>query len=239
MTTAASPDLGPLAQLRAGRLPRRLLVLALGLTAYGATLALIIRAGLGNSPWDVLHQGVARHTPLSIGTVIIVVSVVVLLLWLPLRQVPGLGTVANALWVGVSADVTLALVPAPEHLVAQVPMLVVGVLGNAVATAVYIGAGLGPGTRDGLMTGLHRRTGVSVRLVRTGIEVSVVVIGVLLGGRFGIGTVLYAVAIGPLVQVLLPRLTVPLAALPGTRRPSTSSDVVGWETCAGSQSSTT
>lgn len=236
MTTDASSDLGPLDQLRAGRLPRRLSWLILGLTTYGATLALIIRAGLGNSPWDVLHQGVARHTPLSFGTTIIVVSLVVLLLWIPLRQVPGLGTVANALWVGVSADATLALVPAPEHLVVQVAMLLVGVLGNAVSTAVYLGAGLGPGTRDGLMTGLHRRTGLSLRVVRTGIEASVVVIGVLLGGRFGVGTVLYAIAIGPLVQVLLPRLTVPLRqARDATARP----DVVGWEPCAGSQSSTT
>jgi uncharacterized membrane protein YczE len=202
--------LSPLAQLRAGRLPRRLVQLHAGLVLYGFTLALLIRAKLGNAPWDVLHQGLADHLPISIGTAVIGVSVLVLLLWIPLRELPGLGTVSNALVVGLAVDLGLAVLDPPDALWLRIVLMVAGVAGNALATALYIGAQLGPGPRDGLMTGLHRRTSWSIGVVRTGLEVSVVVVGWALGGVLGVGTVLYAVAIGPLVQRLLPACVVEL-----------------------------
>jgi uncharacterized membrane protein YczE len=204
--------LGPVAQLRAGRLPRRLAQLALGLALYGVTLGMMIRATLGNAPWDVLHQGLAIHLPITIGQAVILMSLVVLLLWIPLRELPGLGTVANSVAVGLTADLTLSLLHTPEALWERSLLMLGGVVLNALATALYIGSQLGPGPRDGLMTGLHRRTGVSIRVVRTGMEVTVVAIGWVLGGVVGIGTVLYALAIGPLVQVMLPRFIVELPA---------------------------
>jgi uncharacterized membrane protein YczE len=197
-------------------MPRRLVQLYAGLALYGASMALIIRSTLGNMPWDVLHQGLAERSGLTIGVVSIVVGAVVLLAWIPLRQRPGLGTVSNVVVIGVAVDATLAVVPAPGELPLRVGLLVAGVLLNALATAAYIGVHLGPGPRDGLMTGLVRRTGGSVRLVRTSIEVVVVLTGWLLGGTLGAGTVLYALAIGPLVQLLLPPLSV---ALPPVARP--------------------
>lgn len=193
--------------LRGRRLPHRLIQLYAGLVLYGVSMALIIRSALGNMPWDVLHQGLAGRMGWSIGAVSILVGALVLLCWIPLRQRPGLGTVSNVVVIGLAVDATLALVPAPSPLPLRVGLLVAGVLLNAVATAAYIGVHLGPGPRDGLMTGLVRRTGRSVRLVRTSIEVAVVATGWLLGGTLGVGTVVYAVAIGPLVQVLLPRLS--------------------------------
>ncbi len=202
--------LGPVAQLRAGRLPRRLTQLAIGLTLYGVTLAMMLRATIGNAPWDVLHQGMAIHLPMSIGTAVIVMSLVVLVLWIPLREMPGLGTVTNSLVVGLVADVGLSVLDAPDALWERSLLMVGGVVLNALATALYIGSQFGPGPRDGLMTGLHRRTGVSIRVVRMGLEVFVVAIGWLLGGVVGFGTVLYAVAIGPLVQLMLPRFIVEL-----------------------------
>jgi uncharacterized membrane protein YczE len=196
--------LGPVAQLRAGRLPRRLTQLALGLALYGLTLGMMIRAVLGNAPWDVLHQGMAIHLPISLGTAVIVMSVVVLLFWIPLREPPGLGTIANAIAVGLATDLALVLLDAPDAMWQRVLLMVGGLVLNGLATALYIGSQFGPGPRDGLMTGLHRRTGVSIRLVRTGLEVVVVAAGWLLGGVVGIGTVLYALGIGPLVQLMLP-----------------------------------
>lgn len=190
------------------RLTRRLVQLYVGLALYGASMALIIRSTLGNMPWDVLHQGLAGRLGWTIGVVSIAVGALVLLAWIPLRQRPGLGTVSNVVVIGVAVDAMLALTPAPDALLPRVGLLVAGVLLNAVATAAYIGVHLGPGPRDGLMTGLVRRTGGSVRLVRTSIEVAVVITGWLLGGTLGVGTVLYALAIGPLVQLLLPRLSV-------------------------------
>jgi uncharacterized membrane protein YczE len=178
-----------------------------GLALYGFSDALLVRAGLGLSPWDVLHQGLSRRTSLSIGTWVIVVGVIVLLLWLPLRQRPGFGTISNVIVIGVVLDLSLAWVPALSGAALRVVILLAGVLLNALATALYIGARLGPGPRDGLMTGLAAR-GYSLRLVRTAIEVTVLVSGVLLGGTAGVGTVLYAVSIGPLVHLLLPLLTV-------------------------------
>jgi uncharacterized membrane protein YczE len=192
-------------------LTRRLLQLLIGLAMYGVSLAMFIRASLGTAPWDVLHQGLAARTGLSLGTVVIGVSFLVLLLWIPLRQRPGIGTLCNAVLVGVFADIGLALIPQFSHLGGQIGLLVGAVLLNAAASACYIGARLGPGARDGLMTGLARRTGWPVRVCRTGIEVAVLGAGWLLGGAVGAGTVLYALAIGPLVQWLLPRFTVPEA----------------------------
>lgn len=203
-------DLGPLQQLRAGSLPRRLAQLVVGLAVYGASMALVIRASLGVIPWDVLHLGLVRHVPVSFGQMTILVSFAVLLVWVPLRQKPGLGTLANAVLVGLSADLTLAVVPPVEDLPLRGTLLVLGVTFNGLATALYIGSQLGPGPRDGLMTGLSRVTGRSTRLVRTSMEVAVVALGWALGGAVGLGTVLYAVAIGPLVQLMLPWCIVPV-----------------------------
>jgi uncharacterized membrane protein YczE len=203
-------DLGPLAQLRAGRLARRLPQLAVGLVLYGVSLGLMVRGDLGVAPWDVLHLGVVEHLPLSLGTVIVLVSGVVLLLWIPLREKPGIGTVANALVIGPSADATLAIMGQPDGLLWRVIMMLVGVALCGLATAMYIGAQFGRGPRDGLMTGLVRRTGLSLRLVRTGLEVSAVVVGLLLGGPLGVGTVVFALAIGPMTQWMLPPWTVAL-----------------------------
>ncbi|MCW2781969.1 MAG: hypothetical protein JWR35_2418 [Marmoricola sp.] len=202
--------LGPIAQLRAGRLTRRLSQLVFGLLLYGVTLAMMIRATLGNAPWDVMHQGLADHFSVSIGTAVIAMSVVVLLFWIPLKEMPGLGTILNSFLIGLSADVALGVLSEPSTLWVRLLLMAGGVFGNALATALYIGSQFGPGPRDGLMTGLHRRTGLSIRVVRTSLEVTVVVVGLFLGGVFGIGTLIYAVAIGPLVQVLLPRFIVDL-----------------------------
>ncbi len=192
------------------RLPRRLIQLYLGLLLYGLSMALLVRSSLGVMPWDVLHQGLARQVGGSLGQVTIVVGVIVLLGWIPLRERPGLGTVSNVVVIGLAVDAALAVVSAPAELPARLALVVLGVTLNAVATAAYIGVCLGAGPRDGLMTGLVRRTGGSVRLVRTGIEVAVVTVGWLLGGTLGVATVLYAVAIGPLVHLLLPVFTVAL-----------------------------
>ncbi|MET0468084.1 MAG: hypothetical protein ABWZ87_05040 [Aeromicrobium sp.] len=183
---------------------RRLVQLMVGLWLYGATMALMVRAGLGLDPWDVFHEGVTHHVDLTFGQVVILVGALVLLAWIPLRQMPGIGTVANVLVIGIAADVTLAMVPEASGLATGTAMLLVGIVGNGLAGAMYVGAGLGPGPRDGLWTGIVRRTGASVRLVRTGLEVTVLVTGFALGGTVGVGTVLYALAIGPLVQVFLP-----------------------------------
>jgi uncharacterized membrane protein YczE len=203
-------DLGPVAQLRAGRLPRRLVQLYVGLALYGVSLAMLVRATLGVTPWDVLHQGLALHLPMSFGMMVILVSFAVLLVWIPLRQPPGLGTISNAVVVGLVADLTLALTEAPEGLAVRVLAMVAAVGLNGLATAMYIGSQLGPGPRDGLMTGLARVSGRSLRLVRTLLEVTVVLAGFALGGVVGVGTVLYALAIGPVTQALLPGWVVQL-----------------------------
>jgi uncharacterized membrane protein YczE len=197
---------------RMDRPARRLAQLNAGLALYGASMALQIRAGLGLDPWDVFHQGVADRTGLSFGTVVAITGAFVLLAWLPLRQRPGIGTVSNVFVIAIAVDASLALLPAAGSDGIAVAMLLAGVGLNGVASGAYIGAGLGPGPRDGLMTGLVARTGWSVRAVRTSIEVAVLVVGAALGGTVGLGTVLYAVSIGPLVHVLLPPLTVPQPA---------------------------
>ncbi|MEV0247751.1 hypothetical protein AB0H76_14250 [Nocardia sp. NPDC050712] len=185
-------------------LVRRLVALYSGLWLYGFSMAVMIRANLGLDPWDVFHQGVAEHVPISFGAVTAVTGVVVLLLWIPLRQKPGLGTISNVIVIGLSVDAGLWLLPAWEWLPARIGAMLLAVVLNAAATVLYIGAGMGPGPRDGLMTGLVRRTGWSVRLIRTTIEVTVLAIGFALGGSLGIGTLVYAFGIGPLIQLLIP-----------------------------------
>ncbi|WP_234044716.1 membrane protein YczE [Streptomyces adelaidensis] len=191
---------------------RRLIQLYTGLALYGASCALLVQAGLGLEPWNVLHQGLAELTGLTIGMVSIVVGALVLLLWIPLRQRPGLGTVSNVFVVGIAMDATLAVVPQAHTLAVRIPLLVAGIVLNGAATGLYIAARFGPGPRDGLMTGLHRRTGRSVRLMRTAVEVAVLATGFALGGTVGVGTLLYAVSIGPLAQFFLRRFAAPTAS---------------------------
>jgi len=185
----------------------RLVRLYLGLGGFGVSLALMVRARLGLGPWDVLHQGIARHLGVQLGWVTIGVSGLVLLAWIPLRQRPGLGTVSNAIIVGLVVNGALDVLPAPGSLAWRVVWLAAGIGLNGLATACYIGAGLGPGPRDGLMTGIAAR-GHSLRAVRTVIELSVLAAGSALGGTIGVGTLAYALSIGPLTHALLPRLTV-------------------------------
>ncbi len=186
---------------------RRLPQLAGGLALYGVSMGLMVRSGLGLDPWDVLHDALSRRTGLTFGTVTALTGAAVLLCWIPLRQRPGVGTVANIVVVAIAVDATLALLGPAHALAWRIVLMVAGVVLNGLATAAYIGVRLGPGPRDGLMTGLVGRTGGSVRVIRTGIEVAVVATGWLLGGTAGIGTVLYALAIGPLTQAFLPYVT--------------------------------
>jgi uncharacterized membrane protein YczE len=214
--------MAPIGNLR-DRLSRRLVQLFAGLVLYGVSMALMIESALGLDPWDVFHQGLAERTGLSFGTITIIVGAAVLLLWIPLRQRPGIGTVSNVVLIGLAVDAALALLPAPDALALRITFLLSGIVLNGVATGLYIGARLGPGPRDGLMTGyVALRPGRSIRLVRTVIEVTVLAIGFLLGGTVGIGTVAYALAIGPLAHVFIPLLTVPPTAPPGRPAPEPS-----------------
>ncbi|MER5421993.1 YczE/YyaS/YitT family protein [Streptosporangium roseum] len=188
-----------------GSLPSRLTRLYAGLALYGVGIGLQIESHLGGSPWDVFHQGLSIHMGLSIGTWIILVGALVMLLWIPLRQKPGIGTVSNVVLLGVFADAVMWLAPTPDPLAARWAYLLLGVVATGAATGLYLGAGLGPGPRDGLMTGLNR-LGLSIRTARTLIEVTVLAIGWLLGGTVGIGTVVFALAIGPLTQFFMPRM---------------------------------
>lgn len=210
--TALITDLGPLAQLRAGRLSRRFMQLFVGLLLFGFSIALMVRAALGLAPWDVLHMALTRFLPLTIGQVNVLSSFVVLLLWIPLREKPGIGTIANAIVIGLSMDVALGLLPPVESLPARAALLASGIVLNGLATALYVGSQFGRGPRDGLFTSISRRSGWSIQLVRTGMEVVVVVLGLLLGGTIGVGTVLFALALGPLTQLMLPWVAVRLPA---------------------------
>ncbi len=213
---SASGDRRSAVRIRAAGLPARVARLYLGLGGFGLSVALMVRARLGLDPWDVLHQGIAEHLGMRIGWVVIGVSMLVLLAWIPLRQRPGLGTISNAVVVGLVVNLCAGLIAAPHALPIRVAMLAAAIVINGVATACYIGAGLGPGPRDGLMTGLAGR-GHSIRVVRTALELSVLGLGIILGGSFGVGTVAYAVSIGPLVHLLLPRLR---PATPDGRTPT-------------------
>lgn len=190
-------------------LSRRLIQLYAGLALYGFSMALMLRADLGLDPWDIFHQGLAERMGWSFGSVTMAVGAVVLLLWIPLRQWPGVGTVSNVVVIGLAVDASLRFLPHVHAVPLRALLLVLGIVLNAVAGGAYIGARLGPGPRDGLMTGLVLRTGRSVRLIRTSIELTVLAVGWLLGGTAGVGTVLYAVSIGPLLGVALPLLAVP------------------------------
>jgi uncharacterized membrane protein YczE len=191
------------------RLPRRLAQLYGGLVLYGASAGLILLAGLGADPWDVFHQGLSRQTGIGTGVWVCIVGAAVLLLWIPLRQRPGLGTLSNVLVVGLAIQAMLVLFDQATEPATRVALLACGVVLNGMATGLYIGAQLGPGPRDGLMTGLAARGG-SIRVVRTGIEVMVLALGAALGGTVGIGTVAYALAIGPLAHVFVPAFAVRL-----------------------------
>ena len=186
---------------------RRLIQLHLGLCLFGFALALMVRATLGLDPWNVFQQGLIGLTGLTLGQLSIVIGVVVMLAWIPLRQKPGYGTIANIFVIGLVVDASLAVLPEFEGLALRAVLMVTGVVLNAVGSAAYIGAGMGPGPRDGLMTGLHERLGWSIRVSRLSIEATVLAAGWLLGGVVGVGTVLYAVAMGPLVQFFLPMFT--------------------------------
>ena len=189
------------------KLPRRLVQLIVGETFFGIGIGLMLQSGLGLSPWDVLHQGLTVQFGLTVGIWSILSSFVVLLFWLPLRERYGIGTLLNAIIIGVMIDVTAGLVPEAANTWWAVSMMVSGILLVAITSGMYIGANLGPGPRDGLMTAIARR-GPSIRLTRVTMEITVLVIGVLLGGTFGIGTILYALLMGPLVQFFLPRWTI-------------------------------
>lgn len=201
--------------VRGERLPRRLIQLLIGLVLFGFAIRLMAQSGLGLPPWDVLHQGLSVQFGLTIGIWAIIISVVILLAWIPLREPMGLGTLLNAVIVGLTIDVTMWLVPLAETTALAWGMLTVGVVLNGLASGLYIGAGMGPGPRDGLMTAIARR-GPSIRLTRTSIEVVVLITGILLGGTFGLGTIIYALAIGPLVQIFLPRWNIadPVSTVP-------------------------
>ena len=204
-------------QIHLDRKALRLTALFIGLTGYGVSMAGIMRAGLGVDPWDVLHVAVAQKTGLSVGTVVVLTALVVLLAWWPLKQHPGIGTLANAVWIGVACDAALAVLPTPEDLAARIALLCSSVLINGLADAVYIGAQLGPGPRDGLMTGLHRVTDQPIGVLRVLIEGVVLLTGWALGGPIGPGTVLYALTIGPIVHFALPRVLIRVQDRPTTR----------------------
>lgn len=190
-------------RLRGRRLTRRFSQLLLGLFLYGVGIAFILRGEIGSAPWDVLSQGIATHVPMTFGTITVLTSVVVLILWIPLRQRYGIGTVLNALLVGPSADIGLLVIPPNQALWLRIIFFTLGLLVLAMATGLYIGAHFGPGPRDGLMTGLHRVTGRPIWLVRTALEVTVVLLGWLLGGVAGVGTLIFAVLVGPLCQYFM------------------------------------
>jgi len=190
---------------------RRIAQLVLGVIFYGIAISLIVRAAIGVAPWDVLTQGIGKQTGLSFGVITVITSVIVLLLWIPIRQKPGIGTVLNTLLVGPSAEVGLALIPEQSELWVRILLFIAGLVLLAIATGLYIGARFGPGPRDGLMTGIHHRWGVKIWIVRTSIEVVVLSIGWILGGNVGLGTVAFALLIGPMVNITMPFFLVPAA----------------------------
>jgi uncharacterized membrane protein YczE len=192
----------------------------IGLALFGAGDAMILHAGLGAAPWDMLHQGISHKLGISVGTVIVGTGVAVLLLWIPFRQRPGIGTILNAVEIGLVVDLVLPHLPDSHRLIPRLAILLGGVLIVAVGTGLYIGAGLGTGPRDGLMVGFANR-GISVRLARTAIEFTVGIGGILLGIHPGLGTLIFMFGIGPLVQVFLPRLSLPQRRTTRSIAPST------------------
>lgn len=193
--------------VRGKNLQRRLIQLNVGLILFGIGIAMMLQSGLGLPPWDVLHQGLAEEFGLSVGVWSIIISFVVLLLWIPLRERYGLGTVLNAVIIGVVIDLGVLVIPEPDSLWLDVPFMAAGIFLIGLASGMYIGANLGPGPRDGLMTAVARR-GPSIRATRWGLEIAVLLTGILLGGTFGVGTVAFALLIGPIVQFFLPRWSI-------------------------------
>ena len=193
--------------VRGRNLRRRLVQLNIGLVLFGLGIALMLQSGLGLPPWDVLHQGLSAQFGLSVGIWSIIISFAVLLLWLPLRERYGIGTLLNAIIIGVVIDLAVLVIPEPESIVVDAVMLVGGILLIGLASGMYIGANLGPGPRDGLMTTVARR-GPSIRVTRWGLEIVVLISGILLGGTFGVGTIAFALFIGPIVQFFLPRWSI-------------------------------
>jgi len=202
-------------QLGVDRLPLRLLQMMAGLTGFGVSLALLLESGLGGAPWDVLHAALADRLGLTVGSLSIAVSFVVLLLWFPLRERIGIGTVANSIWVGVSIDLGMLVLPRADGLAVGVVMMLAGVVLNGISGAVYIGAQLSAGPRDGLMTGLARVLSRPVGPVRIVLEVIVLLSGWALGGPLGVGTAVYAIGLGPIIQLTLPHVTMPVRTLRG------------------------
>lgn len=200
------------------RVTERLARCAFGLFLFGLGITFFIRAQLGLAPWDVFHTGVSDRTDVAVGTVIIVVGVFLLLLWIPLRQRPGLGTIMNAVEIGLVVNLTKPIIGEPDHIAGRLALMLAGLVIVGLGSAIYIGSGLGAGPRDGLMLGLSER-GISVRLARTVIELSVLVTGIVLGGPIGLGTVAFALGIGPIVQVLLPRFDLRTRTSPGLPGP--------------------
>jgi uncharacterized membrane protein YczE len=196
----------------------RLARCAFGLFLFGLGITFFIRAQLGLAPWDVFHTGVSDRVDVAVGTVIIIVGVVLLLLWIPLRQRPGIGTIMNAVEIGLVVNLTKPIIGEPDHIVGRLALMLAGLVIVGFGSAIYIGSGLGAGPRDGLMLGLSER-GISIRLARTVIEITVLVTGILLGGPIGLGTVAFALGIGPIVQVLLPRFDLRTRTSPGLPGP--------------------
>ncbi|CAN5263505.1 membrane protein [soil metagenome] len=218
----APSTLSPLQQVRAGHLPRRLAQLLFGLFLYGWSMAMLVESTLGLDPWDVFHDGLTHYVPLSFGMIVNIVGAALLVLWIPLRQMPGVGTVLNVLVIGFSVDFGLWVIAQPDSILLRCGLLLGGIVLNGLAGALYVGTHLGTGPRDGLWVGLVRRTGLSVRLMRTSIEVTVLAVGFALGGTVGIGTVLYAATIGPIVQFFLPYVQVHLDVAEPIPDPRTS-----------------
>lgn len=189
------------------RLGQRLVRCIFGLALFGIGISLQMNANIGAPPWDVFHQGVAKQTEISVGKIIVMTGFILLLLWIPLKQKPGLGTILNALEIGLVADLALAIIPEPKNIFVRVMMASLGIVIVAIGTGFYIGSALGPGPRDGLMTGLAKR-GIPIRIGRTAIEVTVLVVGLLLGGQVGVATFAFALGVGPLVHFFLPRLAI-------------------------------
>ncbi|HEY7823631.1 MAG TPA: hypothetical protein VIG24_12385 [Acidimicrobiia bacterium] len=193
--------------VRGKNLRRRFVQLIIGLVLFGVGIAMMLQSGLGLPPWDVLHQGLTEEFGITVGIWSIIISVAILVLWLPLREKYGVGTVLNAIIIGVVIDIGAIVIPRPESVWWEIVLMLGGIVLIGLASGMYIGANLGPGPRDGLMTAIARR-GPSIRLTRWGLEIVVLIIGILLGGTFGVGTIAFAVFIGPIVQFFLPRWSI-------------------------------
>jgi uncharacterized membrane protein YczE len=210
---------------------RRLVNLYLGLVLFGVSMAMLVEARLGLIPWDVLHQGISRHTGWSLGTTVIVIGFVVLLVWIPLRERPGFGTLSNVVVIGLSLDATVQLLPTPSGLPARIAVVVGGIVLNAFATLLYLNARMGSGPRDGLLTGLLRISSLPAGVLKVAIEVSVVAVGWLLGGTVGIGTLAFAISVGPMIQLL--GYLFPALALKSESKPASKPDPVRMAPLAG------